>query len=215
MEAYWSKGSRRVSDVVDAFVLTKMVPRPSILTGYSLCHFLQAYRLRADSDSICLKPDRLHIPCQDCDTPPRLILGCGTVHQDGWIGLDVQGDGADLLWDLQFPLPWPDNSVQEIVAHDILEHLEGWQEVLVGWIESLRVGGRIHVRVPDSRGPNALRDPTHVNLFSENSLDWLWDDEIYGAKKFRRGVVVELENREPRIPNDFTWNLIKLEESGP
>jgi len=197
------------SQILDRYVRHQTVPRPPHLSGPMLAAFLQPYRQRPDSDAHCFRMDRLHVPCEQCDTPPKLILGCGTVHQDGWIAIDRQSDGCDLLWDLQFPLPWPKNSVAKIVAQDLLEHIPGWHSVLLGWIECLRVGGSLNLRVPDMASGNALRDPTHVNLFNDSSLDFLWADDIYRAKQFRRDAVIECTTRRPVINGEHSWTLVK------
>ena len=197
------------SQILDRYVRHRTVPRPRHLSGPMLAAFLQAYRVRPDSDAVCLNLEKLHIPCEACDTPPRLLLGSGTMHKDGWIAIDRQSDGCDLLWDLQFPLPWPKNSVATIVAQDVLEHIMGWHQVLLGWIDCLRVGGSLHLRVPDMLAGNALRDPTHVNFFGESSLDWLWADDIYKAKAYRRGAVIECTTRRPVINGEHSWTLVK------
>jgi len=211
MRRFGSTEMLKGSQMVDEYIWGRLVPRPRHLSGPLLASFLQAYRCRPDSDAPCLNMELLHITCAECDTGPRLLLGCGTRHADGWIGIDCQSDGCDLLWDLQFPLPWPLNSVNEIVAQDILEHLKGWHEILLGWLECLRVGGKISIRVPDMTAGNALRDPGHVNLYSASSLDWLFDDEIYRAKEMRRGLVVECVSRRPVVKGEQTWNLVKME----
>ena len=203
-----------VTQMIDEYVHCMTVPRPPVLDGPQLSSFLQAYRCRGDSDAPCLEKNRLHVHCADCDTKPRLVMGCGTVRQDGYIGIDIQSDGADLLWDLRFALPWPPESVAEIAALDILEHVENWHRVLLGWLRALAVGGTIHIRVPDMLSANALRDPTHKNLFSAASLDWLFEDDIYRADHVRRGLNLRLVSRRPIIAGEQTWKIEKLAGKG-
>lgn len=199
----------RLCGAVDEYVIENLVPRPCGLDGRRLADFLKVYRVRSDSESACMNGECIGERCCECGTPPRLIMGSGTMRSEGWVSIDIQDDGADLLWDLEFPLPWPENSVESIVAQDVLEHLHGWRRILVGWLDMLRVGGSISIRVPDMLSGNALRDPTHMNLFSESSLDWLWSDDIYRARWFREGLVVEVVNRRPVVRGEQTWNLVK------
>ena len=206
-----------MSGAVEEYVIGNLVPRPCGMDGHRVWRFLKMYRVRSDSESACLNGACPGGRCCECETPPRLIMGCGTMRSEGWIGIDIQDDGADVLWDLEFPLPWPVNSVAAIVAQDVLEHLYGWRRILVGWLDMLRVGGEMSIRVPDMLSGNALRDPTHVALFSESSLDWLWADDIYRARWFRDGLKVEVVNRRPVVRGEQTWNLVKLahgEKSG-
>jgi predicted SAM-dependent methyltransferase len=55
----------------------------------------------------------------------KLNLGCGSDYRQGYINVDRVSGVADVVHDLNvFPYPWSDNSVDEIVARHILEHLE-------------------------------------------------------------------------------------------
>lgn len=197
-------------EAIEGGLRDQVVPRPVGLNGPRLCHFLQGYRHRSEAVHFCLEPEAIHIDCVECSTPPRLNLGCGMERVEGWIGVDILGGGRDLTWDLNFPLPWPRGSVAAIVAKDVLEHLDDWHEVLTGWCECLQLGGVMTVRVPDGTGENAYRDPTHRNVFSRWSLDYLCDDDIYGARAFARGIRMERLPDGIRIPNDLHWQLRKV-----
>jgi len=82
----------------------------------------------------------------------KLNLGCGNVIKLGYTNLDVrQLPGVDVVHDLTIPLPFPENSVDEIVASDLLEHfsMSKTNQVLKDWIRVLKVGGLLVIRVPD------------------------------------------------------------------
>ena len=55
----------------------------------------------------------------------RLNLGCGFDRREGLVNIDSWGGcNPDLLLDLEsIPWPFPDNSVTEIVARHVVEHL--------------------------------------------------------------------------------------------
>jgi predicted SAM-dependent methyltransferase len=81
----------------------------------------------------------------------KLHLGCGTNHIDGWLNIDLISTGADLPWDLRYPLPFPDNSVAAVFHEHLLEHLRFPAAVtfLRECHRVLRAGGVLRVAVPD------------------------------------------------------------------
>lgn len=56
--------------------------------------------------------------------PVRLHLGCGTTYKRGYLNVDIVPGLGDMVIDLnQIPYPFEENSVDEILAENILEHL--------------------------------------------------------------------------------------------
>ena len=65
----------------------------------------------------------------------RLNLGSGQHPQPGYINVDKFGS-PDVRADLeQFPWPWPDSSVREIVLTHVLEHLGQSTDVFLGIVK--------------------------------------------------------------------------------
>jgi hypothetical protein len=82
----------------------------------------------------------------------KLHLGCGTKKLPGWVNIDsVAGCKPDLVHDLNNPLPYADESCDEILAEDLLEHFDKYMRVTImsDWTRVLKVGGTITLRVPD------------------------------------------------------------------
>jgi hypothetical protein len=52
----------------------------------------------------------------------RLNLGCSDRHLDGFVNVDI-APPADQIVDLAGPWPWPDSSVEEVMALDVCEHI--------------------------------------------------------------------------------------------
>jgi hypothetical protein len=75
----------------------------------------------------------------------RLNLGAGEDAIPGFISIDHK------LGTEAYPLDYPDNSVQEILASHILEHFshQKVKEVVADWVRVLIPGGRLRVAVPD------------------------------------------------------------------
>lgn len=98
----------------------------------------------------------------------KLNLGCGYKKVPGCVNLD--SDPAcqpDVVWDLeQTPLPFESDSVDEMKADHVLEHLgQTTTSWIALWKDLWRIakdGCVMHVRVPHPRHDNFLIDPTHV-----------------------------------------------------
>ena len=82
----------------------------------------------------------------------RLHLGCGTTVLPGWINIDRVARAPGVSTDLDpTTLPYPDGSVDEVLAEHVFEHFSFAEEGLV-WIEMARVlrpGGRLTLEAPD------------------------------------------------------------------
>jgi len=80
----------------------------------------------------------------------KLNLGCGGDKRKGWVNIDVNSKFApDRVLDVR-KLDYQNNSVDEILALDILEHFSYNETlpILKEWIRVLKPGGIIAIRVP-------------------------------------------------------------------
>jgi len=105
----------------------------------------------------------------------RLNLGCGNNRLGGFINVDKSPLCApDLVLDIDGPLhgpwPWEPNSIDEIVAHHILEHIQCFEWVTKSIYRVLKVGGTVDIRVPHPRSDTFLGDPTHVRPIMPGTL---------------------------------------------
>jgi SAM-dependent methyltransferase len=90
------------------------------------------------------------------------------------LNLDVAPlPGVDVVHDLE-RLPWPfdDNSFEEIVLINVLEHLSDTISVMEELHRISRPGGLIRIRVPYWNSPDAISDPTHKRFFNEHTFDF-------------------------------------------
>lgn len=86
----------------------------------------------------------------------RLHLACGEVYKEGWVNIDLFPGVADLCLDLRQPLPFRDNSCEEIYSEHFLEHLSYPNDALAFLSELRRVirpEGRVITSVPDTEWP--------------------------------------------------------------
>ena len=100
----------------------------------------------------------------DADAHPRrLNLGCGFDHREGYLNVDFQAfHDPDLIADARDLPMLPTGGYDEVVAQDVLEHLER-QDVdpaLREWARLLRPGGILVLRVPDVIGVARLLSGT-------------------------------------------------------
>ncbi len=121
----------------------------------------------------------------------RLHLGCGSKILRGWVNVDNRGE-PDLNADIT-DLPYLENSVEEIMAIHVFEHLYPWkvEEILKGWRKILKPGGKLILEMPDLKkvlkhfqDPKAHPSLTMLALYGGEATDrieelhkWCWDME--------------------------------------
>lgn len=107
----------------------------------------------------------------------KLNLGCGQDYREGWVNLDISSTvGADVVHDIEkLPLPFEDDSFEEILCHDILEHVE-YLPIMKELYRILAPGGEITIRVPHYTSRNNFIDPTHIKQFSIQLFDYFIAD---------------------------------------
>jgi predicted SAM-dependent methyltransferase len=112
--------------------------------------------------------------------PLALDLGCGPNKHEGCIGIDhYDFEGVDIVRDLRRGLPFGDDTVDGIVAKQVLEHFDG--DDLLFLIEEMwrvgKPGAPIEVVVPDASSPNGGKD------FSHKKKDWdEWSFQMWEKK---------------------------------
>ncbi len=86
----------------------------------------------------------------------KLHLGCGKHAKSGYTNIDiVDYTGVDLVADISCDLPkhFQPNTVDEIYAKDVLEHLtrDDVSKALSGWSLIMKPGATIFLEFPDAR----------------------------------------------------------------
>jgi SAM-dependent methyltransferase len=125
--------------------------------------------------------------------PAKLNLGSGKDWREDYFNVDF-----DPYWEpdaaLDFGKPLPigmpletdrfgavlleNNSFDEIIANDSLEHIPNLMTAMHSCLNLLKVGGLFRISVPYDLSWGAWQDPTHVRAFNERSwlyyTDWFW-----------------------------------------
>jgi predicted SAM-dependent methyltransferase len=115
----------------------------------------------------------------------KVNLGCSTKLLQGYLNVDtwvplpqLNGDLADCEFkrvDLRRMWPWKDESVEELRAYDIIEHLPDKIHTMNEAWRVLKPGGMFDIIVPTTDGRGAWQDPTHVSFWNRNSF---WYHEV-------------------------------------
>jgi SAM-dependent methyltransferase len=133
----------------------------------------------------------------------RLNLGCNDRHFPGYINVDRMPP-ADEVADLSQRWPWPDSSIEHIIAHDIIEHLPDKIHTMNELWRVLAPGAEVEIAVPTTDGPGAWQDPTHISFWNRRSFYYYEDGQLcrerfgqhYGiTARFR----IVRENLEPTV----------------
>jgi SAM-dependent methyltransferase len=100
----------------------------------------------------------------------KLHLGCGRDIKSGWINLDhIAGPGVDVVADLDdcanTPLPFEDDSIDEILASHLIEHLKNPLPFMQELHRISKPGAQAVFRVPYGSTDDAFTDPTHVQRY--------------------------------------------------
>lgn len=79
-------------------------------------------------------------------------LGSNDVRHKGFVNVDIrQAEGVDMVDDVTKLESIPDNSAEEIYAHNVLEHIfpDKMDKTLALWVRKLKEGASITIGVPD------------------------------------------------------------------
>lgn len=131
--------------------------------------------------SLCLNSEDLrHVMSADgyakflaqFHSPLRLNLGANDRVVPGYLSVDVARP-ADFLCDLAQPWPWPDSSVESVLAFDVFEHLPDKRFTMNELWRVLQPGGRATLQIPHGTlGDGGHCDPTHRSLWTTSDFEY-------------------------------------------
>lgn len=90
------------------------------------------------------------INCKRYNKNIKLNVGGGGIEHEGYLSVDLYDKRANILMDIT-KLDFDDNSVAEILASHVFEHLNPYHslDILKDWRRVLKPGGRLIMEMPD------------------------------------------------------------------
>jgi hypothetical protein len=141
-----------------------------------------------------------------------LDLGCGNKKYPGSVGIDINPHSdADIIHDLNdVPYPFEDSIFDEIIADNIIEHLENIIEVMEELSRISKLGASIKIIVPYFRAKWAYIDITHRHFFTVESFAYFDPDHIisklYKYSRVRFKLIKVIFNE--RLTNGFIKSMV-------
>jgi len=103
----------------------------------------------------------------------KLHLGCGHQKFKGYINCDISKEvKPDKIVDLEKPLPFEDNSVDEIIAYHVLEHINNFIPLMKEIHRICKKEALIIIKTPFYSAWGQFNDPTHVRFFTPFTFDY-------------------------------------------
>lgn len=137
----------------------------------------------------------------------KINLGAGNNKRTGYVNIDIRETcNPDLVLDITKGLPFDDNSVDEVLAYDFLEHIpiESTIPVITDIWRVMKPGTNFVSFTPDAEhGQGAWMDPTHINFWVEGR--WLYFSQpayrdLYNIKahfsiEYMKRSLTDIKNR--------------------
>lgn len=121
----------------------------------------------------------------------KLNIGSGFTRIKDFINIDyvqcIDDKGkkyTDIICNIEKePLPFKDNSVDEIACYEVLEHLENLIFAMNEMWRVLKPEGFLKGKAPKEGGRGAIADPTHKRIFITDTFDYFTG--VNGYNSFR------------------------------
>ena len=115
----------------------------------------------------------------------RLNLGCGDDYRKDWVNVDIRASvGPDIVVDVDHhPLPFRDDTFDEILLDNVLEHLDDQLAALHEIHRIARPGATVTFRGPHWNSHGAWADPTHTRPFTQETFSHYLVEGLFGVEE--------------------------------
>jgi len=117
--------------------------------------------------------------------PFKLEIGCGknppkkegkaqvyiNKRHKGYIGLDIEDYGQEIIWDVENGIPLPNDSCSDIFSSHTFEHIYDFIGVMNECYRVLATDGVLHLVVPHRDSAKAYV-PSHIRWFDKWTFDF-------------------------------------------
>lgn len=146
----------------------------------------------------------------------KLNFGCGKNIKKGYVNADTaRFEGVDKNFDFNvFPYPFADNEFEEILADNILEHLDDIPAAMKELHRIAKPDGEIRIIVPYYNCYGAASDVTHKHQFSHLSFEPFYDRGARGNYFIKEEF--ELKRLKPiptRLGRWLLFDFVRLPSS--
>ncbi len=129
----------------------------------------------------------------------KLNLGSGNKKIPGFINLDVKAlPNVDIVCDLNQEIPLEDNTVEEIKADDIIEHIFDSVKLFQEIYRVCKPNTIIKIKVPYFKSTAAFKDPTHKSFYTEETFYY------FNSKKREKGNL-------PNYCSEVNFEILKID----
>ena len=138
----------------------------------------------------------------------KLEVGCGDNKRGGYLGMDmVKLDGVDVVHDMNIsPWPFDDNTFNEIIFDDVLEHSKNFLGILSEVYRVSAPNATIKISLPHYSSDNMYSDPTHTIFFSSRSFNYFDKSQNYKHSFYLGNVNFKVLKRYIAFREYFTHN---------
>lgn len=104
----------------------------------------------------------------------KLNLGSAERRLEGFASVDIDPIyNPDYVADLTKPWPWEDNTVDEVFAKDVFEHMPDKRHSMNELWRVLKVGGIATLQIPHATlGDGGHCDPTHCSYWTASDFEY-------------------------------------------
>jgi SAM-dependent methyltransferase len=127
----------------------------------------------------------------------KLNLGSADRKFDGYKSVDIVPP-ADFVCDLSKPWPWEDSSISEVIALNIIEHIEDRIHFINELWRVMKPGAVAVIEVPSAvKGSGFAQDPNHKSMWCLNSFQY-FEDGTLAHRRFAKsyGITARFKVRE-------------------
>jgi hypothetical protein len=103
----------------------------------------------------------------------KLHLGCGNDYKKGYVNCDISKEvKSDKVIDLEKKLPFKDNSVAEVIANHVFEHVMNFIPLMHELHRVCKKNAIIRIKAPFYTTWGQFNDPTHVRFFTPFTFNY-------------------------------------------